>query len=410
MIPRPPIDPGKPSLMVVDDEESVRTPLNIAFKSRFNIFLCRNSAEALATIGQHSIDVAIVDIKMTGESGLDLLKKLKATDPLIEVIVLTGFATMDYMKTAWHSDAVGFLEKPFDIPLLTQMLDKALRLRASVQQAKVALDRAKLADTRFIEIQNGVIHDLRNVLTVATGFMTLFKDDLGTRDRIGADEMPGLREAADHIKKQIDLGVALCSRHMRILRSVVGNPDAVVTEAPDQVINDLAGALRAHGDVRHASYQVAFSTKPLPAVRANPVEFFQILLNLAINAGQSATPPPSVLIEGRVVTAPLQLDRFADSPTTRAVGVAGFDNTPPFLAVTVSDNGAGIPPEILGRLFREHYTSKARGTGAGLRLVGELVAVNRGLLHLETKAGRGTTVTLYFRCHPVPSAPSSASP
>jgi signal transduction histidine kinase len=393
-------DLAKPYLLVVDDEESVRTPLNYAFKGQFNMLLCRNSAEALEAVSDNPIDLAILDIKMTNESGLDLLRKIKAIDPLIEVIILTGYATQEYMKTAWDADALGFHSKPFDIQQLSQLLDKGMRLRATTTAAHAALERVKMVDSGLIELQSGLIHDLNNLLTAAYGFTGILASKLAEKASVPPDEMASLRADVENILKPIDLCGSLCARNLRILRFATDSGRTAPSEPPDQIINDLAGALRGHTEIRHAKFRVVLSSRPLPLVQINPVGLFQILLNLGINAAQSTDRPHEVLIECRTLAHPLNTSFLSNGPMSRVVGMQAFANKPPFLVVTITDTGSGIPPQVITKLFDSHYTTKPKGTGVGLPLVSTLVTTNQCLLHLETQPGKGTSVSVYFPCRP----------
>jgi signal transduction histidine kinase len=396
-----PADLAKPYLLVVDDEESVRTPLNYAFKGQFNMVLCRNSAEALEAVAKHPIDVAILDIKMTNESGLDLLRKIKAAEPLIEVIILTGYSTQEHMKTAWESDAFGFHSKPFDIQQLSQLLEKGLKLRAASTSAKAAVERIKLVDAGLIELQSGLIHDLNNLLTAAFGFTGLLSSKMSDKTHIPAEEMDSLRVDIENISKPIDLCGALCARNLRILRFATGAGgagSAEPTEPADQIINDVAGALRGHTGIRNAQFRIVSSVKPLPALHINPVALFQILLNLGINAAQSTDRVHEVLIECRTLSNNINTSILVNSATSRVVGLGTFPNKPPFLVITITDTGSGIPPQVIRKLFDSHYTTKPKGTGVGLPLVCTLVTRNQCLLHLETQPGKGTSVSVYFPC------------
>jgi len=400
-------DLAKPYLLVVDDEESVRTPLNYAFKGQFNMLLCRNSTEAMQAVADNPVDIAILDIKMTNESGLDLLRKIKAFDPLIEVIILTGYSTQDYMKTAWDADALGFHSKPFDIQQLSQLLEKGMRIRATTTTAQAALERIKMVDTGLIELQSGLIHDLNNLLTAAYGFAGILASKISEKASFPPEEMAGLRADVESILKPIDLCGSLCARNLRILRFATDSGRTGPSEPPDQIINDLAGALRGHTDIRHVQFRVISATKPLPLVQINPVGLFQILLNLGINAAQSNTRPHEVLIECRKVLNQLNTSAFTNSQTSRVIGTDLFANRPPFLAVTITDTGSGITPQVISKLFDSHYTTKPKGTGVGLPLVSTLVTTNQCLLYLETHPGTGTSVTVYFPCRD-PDAPTQA--
>src|SRR5439155_24973788 len=79
--------------------------------------------------------------------------------------------------------------------------------------------------------------------------------------------------------------------------------------------------------------------------------------------------------------------------------VASFDNTSPQVMLAVVDTGPGIPPETLPKVFQPYFTTKGpqKGTGLGLNIVQRLIKVAHGALHVRTKAGQGTTFTIYLR-------------
>ena len=93
---------------------------------------------------------------------------------------------------------------------------------------------------------------------------------------------------------------------------------------------------------------------------------------------------------------------FQDGSEDRFIHRECFLNQPPLLAVSVEDNGPGIPPEALSRIFEAFYTTRAgaRGTGLGLSIVQRLLKEARGGLHVHSKPGQGTIFTIYLRAHP----------
>ena len=72
---------------------------------------------------------------------------------------------------------------------------------------------------------------------------------------------------------------------------------------------------------------------------------------------------------------PLDLSKFKDSPNDRLLNVEGADNTPPLVKLWVRDNGPGIPPEVLPKIFQPYFTTKGarQGTGLGLSIVQRLI-------------------------------------
>jgi signal transduction histidine kinase len=221
---------------------------------------------------------------------------------------------------------------------------------------------------------------------------------MSDKTHIPAEEMDSLRADIENISKPIDLCGALCARNLRILRFATGAGGAEPTEPSDQIINDVAGALRGHTGIRNAQFRIVSAVKPLPSLHINPVALFQILLNLGINAAQSTDRVHEVLIECRTLAQPLNTNILVNGATSRVVGLGTFPNKAPFLVITITDTGSGIPPQVIKKLFDSHYTTKPKGTGVGLPLVCALVTRNQCLLHLETQPGKGTSVSVYFPC------------
>ncbi len=71
----------------------------------------------------------------------------------------------------------------------------------------------------------------------------------------------------------------------------------------------------------------------------------------------------------------------------------GFLNTPPLLAISVQDDGPGIPPDVMAKMFETKFTTKSadKGTGLGLSIVKRLVKAGQGAIHLHTAVGKGST-------------------
>jgi hypothetical protein len=100
---------------------------------------------------------------------------------------------------------------------------------------------------------------------------------------------------------------------------------------------------------------------------------------------------------------PLDLAAFKDGPQDRLLNVENFEDGVPLLMFTVGDNGPGIPPETLPKIFQAYFSTKGarQGTGLGLSIVQRLVKEARGALHVHTQVGRGTKFTLYLPAVPL---------
>jgi signal transduction histidine kinase len=85
------------------------------------------------------------------------------------------------------------------------------------------------------------------------------------------------------------------------------------------------------------------------------------------------------------------------------LNVENFQNIAPLVRLTVSDNGPGIPPEVLPKIFQAYFTTKdvRMGTGLGLNIVQRLVKESGGALHVKTAPGEGTAFSVYLPGAPI---------
>jgi two-component system, response regulator RegA len=104
-----------PSLLVVDDDATLRERLALAFRRRgYEVRTAGDHAEAIALAQQESPELAVVDLRMPGPSGLELIRDLKAIDPETRIVVLTGYGSIATTIDAMKLGAVHYLQKPAD--------------------------------------------------------------------------------------------------------------------------------------------------------------------------------------------------------------------------------------------------------------------------------------------------------
>jgi two-component system cell cycle sensor histidine kinase/response regulator CckA len=134
-------------------------------------------------------------------------------------------------------------------------------------------------------------------------------------------------------------------------------------------------------------------TASLPPVIASKEFIQQILLNFIFNAAESMTLSKEILVSSRVL------------PELPANLVLVPVTAPSYVAISVSDSGCGIAPEILPRIFEPFFTTKAlssrRGTGLGLSMVYELAKKLGAGLFVESVLDQGSTFSLILPVQPV---------
>ena len=117
-------------ILVIDDEEAMRDSCRQTLLREGNkVEVAEDGIIGLAVLEKESFDVVILDLKMPGLSGMEVLKKIKEKDPEIVVIVITGYATVDSAVEAMKSGAYDFVPKPFTPDSLRVIVRRALEKR-----------------------------------------------------------------------------------------------------------------------------------------------------------------------------------------------------------------------------------------------------------------------------------------
>ncbi|MCI0537867.1 MAG: response regulator [Verrucomicrobiales bacterium] len=399
----------KPTLLVVDDEEGPRQSIRFVFRDEYNILMAENGPAALELARQHPIDAAVLDIRMSGMSGIDVLNRLKEMDPTIEVVMLTAYETLETARQALRLGACDYLNKPFDIATLRQAVGNAMErhavakemrennhrlreLQEDIQNQKV---REELARKRG-DIYASVIHDINGPLTIISGFVESINQRLGTAQTLEGEKLDIVKDRLNRITRQVTNCVQMSRRYLSFLH---GSSETTSSVGVNQIFTDLEELLRAHPEASKNQ----LSIRPLAqevAAEINGTDLIQILLNLAINAYQSSPQPLQVEIMGTLLTERLDLTRFEGTSGSgcRFIKDEGFQNRAPLVALSVRDTGSGISPEVLSRIFEPYFTTKSagKGTGLGLSIVRRLIGEAKGCVAVETEIGQGTVFTVYL--------------
>jgi len=131
-------------ILVADDEESMRWVLSKALRKKgYTVDLARDGDEALRLIQTASYDLAILDIKMPGISGLDLLEKAREVRSDLLMVIMTAEASMRNAVEAMKRGAYDYLTKPFDLDVIDALIEKVSRAREMTSQVAVLKEELK---------------------------------------------------------------------------------------------------------------------------------------------------------------------------------------------------------------------------------------------------------------------------
>ncbi len=243
------------------------------------------------------------------------------------------------------------------------------KLEAKLQQA------AKLEAVG--QLAGGIAHDFNNLLTAIIGFVELLNPHVPVTGQ-AQSYLEAIRQTANR-------AAALTRQLLTFSRRQMVEPQILD-------INDLLQECEALLK-RSLGEQILLDVVPnnqTSRVKADPTQLETVLLNLAINARDAMPDGGRLMIEASNVE--LEPAYVAAHPGA----------TPgPYVRLTVTDSGIGIPPELMPRLFEPFFTTKpvGKGTGLGLALVREVITQAGGFVEVYSEVGHGTSFKLYLpRC------------
>jgi PAS domain S-box-containing protein len=221
------------------------------------------------------------------------------------------------------------------------------------------------------ELTGGVAHDFNNLLMIAGGYAQIIKKLVG--------DNPKALHAAEAIETATRRGESLTRQLLSFSRRQMVNPVLLDTaKRLSEIRSMLAGSL---GTAIRLDTQIGADVWP---VEADMSEFELALVNIVFNARDAMPSGGQIIIRAENVA----LKRHQTSEKLEGA----------FVALSVIDEGTGIPKEILGKVFEPFFTTKemGKGTGLGLSQAHGFAHQAGGTLTIDSEIGKGTRVTLYL--------------
>ena len=279
---------------------------------------------------------------------------------------------------------------PFDIPNDAGGKETAvLSVTSDITERKRLED--ELRQSQKMEaiglLAGGIAHDFNNLLTAIAGNTDLVLLSLGEDDPRRAD--------LEEVAKAADRAAALTRQLLAVSRRQMLQPTVIDL---NEMVDDVQKLLRR---TIPETIDLQLDMTPVDSIRADRGQIEQVLLNLAINAGD-AMPSGGTL---RLSTTTVDLDH------ARTVGRASMP-AGRYVRLAMSDTGTGIPREAQARIFEPFFTTKGRdkGTGLGLAIVYGIVKQSGGFIWVESEVGRGTTFEIYLPVVDEPTRTSAPKP
>jgi len=272
--------------------------------------------------------------------------------------------------------------------MITRLADVTERSRAMAERATLEDRLRQVAKMEAIgQLASGVAHDFNNILGAITGFAGFIAQD-------SPEESPN-RAFAERILAASNRGKEMVEQIMafgetRAMTLGVTNLGRIVRKSRELLAESMPSGVRL---------EIACDDDPPLLIRGNEVQIGQLITNLITNGRDALKDGEGrVRVEAARATAEEieALPRRADNPGERLMG----DPRPgcAYARLTVSDGGAGIPAEIMDRIFEPFFSTKGRqrGTGLGLAVVHGVIRAHAGFCHLRSTAGAGTQFDIYL--------------
>ncbi len=359
--------PGKPvsEILVVDDDPGCRNLLIRVFGAHgWQVIAAADGDEAIEKAQGKNIDVVVLDLLMPKRSGLDTLSALRSIDPQIEVIMVTGDATVGSAIQSMKLGAYDYITKPLQIDNLIRIVDRALEKRRLSRKVDELNDICRFKS----ELLDNMGHELRTPMNAILGYTALHLD------RVYGEITPKQEQSLKRVE-------AAGNNLLEVINSILDNSKLSAGRMPVYLENfSLKELSREILDMMEILAQakglkLEWNMAEDLRLRSDKTKVKQIMVNLITNAIKF-TRMGGVFIEAK------------QAPESGRV------------QIRVRDTGIGIKAEDIKLLFQEFRqldvssTREFGGTGLGLVISKKFAELLGGTIEVESVEGSGTVFTV----------------
>lgn len=383
---------GRGQLLIVDDEEEILKSLRRQFRRDYDVYTARSAEEAYRILLEHPIQVIISDQRMPEVNGSEFFSRMKDEFPDAVRLLLTGYADIQAVISAINDGQIfRYITKPWDPQELNTIVREAFhrftlvmqsrRLYNELREANALLEeRVKERTARLEELAERLrtlveqrdsfigmaAHDLRTPIQVVQGFTDLLlhpKTDPTEYRNFVLIIQETMHDMLNLLNNLLDI-TAIESGKIQLNRKLVRIDTFVERIARDnRMLSDKKGI-----------YLDVVLEKDLPQFRFDALRIEQVLNNFLSNAF-----------------------KFSESGSTVTISVRKLDGEVEFRVV---DQGMGIRPDEITRIFNEFQrtsnkpTGSESSTGLGLSIARKLVELHEGRIGVKSQVGKGSS--FYF--------------
>jgi len=365
-------------VLVADDEPGMRKGICKAVKRMqlklneqeetitFTPLEAADGTETIRMLREHPVDLLLLDYKMPGMSGLEILEQIRNEKLDIMTIMVTAYASLDVAVSATKNGAFDFLAKPFTPAELRSVIEKATGSLLAHRQAKRLAEEKRKVRFQFLSV---LAHELKAPIAAVESYLQLIKqraagDDLQAYDHIIDRSIIRLEGMRKLIFDLLDLTRIESGEKKRELAEV----DLVeVAKTSLETMSELARQRGIRMDLQAPEHLF---------VMADRSELEIVFNNLISNA--------------------IKYNKDNGQVT---VTIARQDEQ---IVIKVSDTGIGLTPEEQSRLFEEfvriknEQTRHILGSGLGLSIVKKIAQLYEGSVAVQSKKNVGSTFSVFL--------------
>lgn len=358
-------DPARPeAVIVIDDDYAMRLSCRkILSKMGLPVETFEDGARGLEGVAALKPGMVVVDLKMPGISGIEVVSRVHEIDANIVIVVITGYATIDTAVEAMKCGAYDFLPKPFLPDELRLIVNRGLeRRRLALESQRAEVERA-LLKRRFVTF---VSHQLRAPLAAIHQYLDVLRHLEDSEDVVAKR-----REWLDRCLKRSEELQDLIADWLTLARVEGGSlfKERVKVDL-SAIVLEISKTYQEMAAIATVSLEARLPAEPV-CVWGDRNCMSVVFDNLITNAIKYNRPGGSVMVSG------------------------GWSDGEVWMAV--ADTGVGIPEKYRPFLFQEFFRvkdggpSRTEGTGLGLHIVQRIISEMGGSIDVETQAGAGST-------------------
>jgi signal transduction histidine kinase len=378
-------------ILIVDDEADIAAILKLHLEdSGYITAWAGNGDAALEMLKDGKFSLALMDVRMPGMNGVEVLKRIGDTGLDVVVIMMTAHGSEDLAVECMKSGAVDYISKPFSLDDTLQRVERAVSTRRLLLSKK-RLEQEK-EDFFFM-----LSHDLKNPITAVIGSIDIMRE--GRLGPVNTEQVEYLQSAIDSCNEV----VAMVDNLLDVQRFEAGKMPVVLRPNKPAAIA-TAAVERFSKAAEHDGIELVLDKDDdTTEVAVDRNLMVRVFANLLVNAIKFTPAGGKIEVSCCCV-------RNSAAHRIRIpvyfVPPAGFANRHCFVRISVKDTGNGIPHEDLDHIF-ERYTQSQNavgrergGAGLGLAFCKMAVESFNGIIWAESEAGVGSEFIILLPCYP----------